>query len=354
VSTIQRSAAVSAAPTRTATEDFPSGGLRFDLIAASLACWPVFGLYLDGFAHVNLGVVETFLTPWHALLYSGVVVLAGFYGFHEVQNVRRGHDWRRALPRGYDLSLLGAGIFLLGGGVDFFWHWTFGFEANVETLLSPPHVMLALGATLMFTGPLRAALWRPSDETPPGWAGLLPTMLSLLLVLSILTFFTQYVHFTTDPGLFVGDRPATPYLADLLGAASMIIYTTTLMAIVLFALRRWTLPLGSMTLLISGNTAMMFLMRYKANVAHVWPVLAVVGAGVLADAILVRLNPSARRPMAFHAFAFLVPSLVFLAYNVTLVATVGTWWSVHMWLGLPIQAGAVGLLVSYLVLPPAP
>jgi hypothetical protein len=35
------------------------------------------------------------------------------------------------------------------------------------------------------------------------------------------------------------------------------IYSAALMGMVLFALRRWTLPVGSVTLLISVNTLMM-------------------------------------------------------------------------------------------------
>jgi hypothetical protein len=50
-------------------------------------------------------------------------------------------------------------------------------------------------------------------------------------------------------------------------------------------------------------------------------------------------------------FAFAMPFLVFLGYYVALIASVGTWWSVHLWLGVPVQAGIVGLLISYLLAP---
>jgi hypothetical protein len=57
------------------------------------------------------------------------------------------------------LSLLGFMIFALGGGVDFAWHTLFGFEADEEALLSPAHLLLATGAILLTSGPLRAACW---------------------------------------------------------------------------------------------------------------------------------------------------------------------------------------------------
>src|SRR6266702_774121 len=37
------------------------------------------------------------------------------------------------------------------------WHIAFGVEADVESLISPSHLVLAVGSTLMLTGPLRAA-----------------------------------------------------------------------------------------------------------------------------------------------------------------------------------------------------
>jgi hypothetical protein len=55
---------------------------------------------------------------------------------------------------------------------------------------------------------------------------------------------------------------------------------------------------------------------------------------------------------ALRAFAFLAPVILFLAYFVALLTTAGTWWTIHMWLGVTINAGIAGLLVSYLVFPP--
>jgi hypothetical protein len=265
--------------------------------------------------------------------------------------MRRGYDWRRALPKGYALSLAGAAVFLTAGAFDFWWHTAFGFEVNVETLLSPAHLALAAGGVMLVTGPLRAAWYRPDADAPAGWKGLLPALLSLLLLLSLFSFFTQYVHFTTDPAEFTGPRPEATYYRDLLGVTSALLYATAMMGVTLFALRRWKLPAGSMTLLIGGNSILMFLMRFKANEKFGWLLAAVLAASIVADILLGALKPGPDRVTAFRAFAFLVPTLVFLFYYVTLVNTVGTWWRIHMWLGVPLQAGAVGLALSYLVLP---
>ena len=47
--------------------------VREDRIAALLASWIVFGLFLDGWNHLNLqeGKLGPWLTPWHYNLYAG-------------------------------------------------------------------------------------------------------------------------------------------------------------------------------------------------------------------------------------------------------------------------------------------
>ncbi len=352
MATVGKSATLGTIPVRATVTSYALGGLRFDLAAVLLSCWLIFGLYLDGWSHLNLGRIESFLTPWHAVLYSGFAAGALFLAFHQVRNMQHGSDWRRALPEGYLLSLIGAGVWMLGGALDFVWHSVFGFEVNVEALLSPTHMVLAVGGALMVTGPLRAAWRRSNAATPAGWEGLLPALVSLFLLLSVVTFFTQYVHFTSDPRGFVGPRPENSFHFDLLGVSSALIYSAALMGAVLFALGRWTLPVGSMTLLISVNTLMMFLMRYRGNKDLPWLAVAVMIAGVAADLLLLAMRPSAERPGSLRVFAFLVPWTIFLSYYLALIITAGTWWSIHMWLGVPVQAGVVGLFLSYLVLPP--
>lgn len=41
------------------------------LVTVLLATWLIGGVFVDGWAHNNLAKLETFFTPWHALLYSG-------------------------------------------------------------------------------------------------------------------------------------------------------------------------------------------------------------------------------------------------------------------------------------------
>jgi hypothetical protein len=64
-------------------------------------------------------------------------------------------------------------------------------------------------------------------------------------------------------------------------------------------------------------------------------------------------KPSVQQPEALRLFAFLVPSLWYLLYFLTLISTTGITWTVHLWLGSTIVAGIAGWLLSYLLLPPA-
>jgi TolB protein len=123
------------------------------------------------------------------VLYSGALTLFGFLAVNQVLNMGKGYAWARALPKGYQLSLVGAALFLLGGALDFLWHTVFGIEVNLETLLSPTHLFLATSGVLVMSGPLRAL----SNEAR-GWRALGPLVLSATSVLSILTFFTQFAH----------------------------------------------------------------------------------------------------------------------------------------------------------------
>jgi hypothetical protein len=98
-----------------------------------------------------------FFTPWHAILYSGVLVTFIFLLFNQARNTSKGYAWQRPLPNGYLLSLVGVALFLLGGTLDFLWHTLFGIEVSLEALLSPTHLLLAMSGVLVISGPMRAA-----------------------------------------------------------------------------------------------------------------------------------------------------------------------------------------------------
>ena len=102
--------------------------------------WFLIGTWIDASAHSYLnGDLESFFTPWHAVLYSGYAfsVLSTMYIKNSIKDYR------------IDIGVLGAVIFGIGGGLDLLWHTFLGIEQGVEPLVSPSHLMLFLGAFLM-------------------------------------------------------------------------------------------------------------------------------------------------------------------------------------------------------------
>jgi hypothetical protein len=334
--------------------------------------WLLGGLYLDGWAHNHLATtLESFLTPWHGAFYSGFLAVASVTAGVLFYNRARGTPWGRALPPGYGLSLVGAGVFAVSGVGDLIWHLLFGIEAGMEALLSPTHLGLILGVALLVSGPWRAAWRRADGAQPPTWTSHGPMVISLAFLLSLCTFWTMFAHPLSRPWAAVGNRPTvllwplvapTPNLltqdgglfsleiAQMLGIDDILLQTALLMGLVLLTVRRWgwRLPRGSLTLIFTLNASLMGFLRDQQGLIPV----AVI-AGLATDGLLHQLKPSASRVQALRLFAGGVPLIWYSVYFLALHLTEGIWWSVHVWAGAILLAGLVGWLVSYLVVPPA-
>jgi hypothetical protein len=345
-------------------------GVRFDWAVVALIAWSTLGLYADGWAHNHYGSdLETFFTPWHGLLYSGMAATAALLVAATLRNRAGGLPWRRAVPEGYLASLLGQALFFLGGLGDLLWHVLFGIEADVEALLSPTHLLLAVAGGLIVTGPLRAAWRRPAP--PRGWSSQGPLVLSLAYLLSTATFFLQFAHPLERPLAAAGNRPTVaglPVVApdpplllaggglnaaailQSLGAAGVLLNAALLTGIALLVVRRWgaALPPGALTLLVGLNALAMGAMRDELRLAP-----ALIAAGLAADLLLHALRPDAARPGAFRAFAAGLPALWAAAVFAGAALPAGLWWSVDLWAGTVVLAGIAGYLLSYAFLPPA-
>lgn len=328
-----------------------------DWVLAALSVWLVGGFYIDLWAHQHGRVDNTFFTPWHAVLYGGwgacLLMLVGTL----LRNVARGRSWRAALPTGYGLSLAGALLWFVAGPTDLLWHSLFGFEAGVEALLSPAHLLLALGMGLVVTGPLRAALSR-DEPAPVGWSRQLPMLLSVTSVFSVITFFMSLGHplsnVPADATRFALVRAQAAGWIELLqsaGVQGMLAWMAVLMAAVFFLLGRRHAPTGALTFMLTLNGAAMGLL-YPRGAYPLAPVASLAVAGVVADVLRALLRPGADRPLGWRIFSFVVPAVTALAYFASLALTRGVWWSVHVWSGTVLLSGAVGWLLGYVALPP--
>jgi hypothetical protein len=333
-------------------EGYPADSRRFDWLAILTSAWFIGGLFLDGWAHNHIPSLETFFTPWHGVLYSGFFSVAILMAVTQYRNITKGYAWGRALPKGYFLSLVGVAIFFIGGVSDMLWHTILGVEQNTEALFSPPHMLLAASGALFLAGPVRAA-W--SRKGVKGWADLGPAVLALTMLLSAFTFFSQYANVYANPALYVvGNGKINDYFANFSTIVNLLFPAAVTVGVLLFALRRWRLPVGAATFMLTVNATLMVLMRFRFASSY-WPViLAAVVTGLLADVFIARLRPSVANPLALRAFAFAVPfaqSLLALA-AIVLTHDQPLWWEVHMWLGVPFVAGVIGVGLSFLVAPP--
>ena len=324
--------------------------LRFEWLIVLSSLWLFTGLYLDGWAHNNIAdTIDSFFTPWHGVLYSGYAVTAAVLGLAYLSNVRKGYSWLRALPSEYMLSWLGAIIFAVAGNLDFIWHSIFGFEKDVEALVSPSHLILAVGGVMMMSGPLRTA-WQKfaSKENKMPWRALL----SLFFVVGVFTFFTQFSNAFSHPQVFVGNKPAgDTYFWDVALISYVLIPTVVLMSAILMIVLRWELPVGSLTFLIAGNSILMFLMTWSYSHEQWQILIAAMVGGILADMLLVALKPSVNREKALRWFSFSVPAILSLSYFLSLIFTHGIWWNSNMWLGMIFFSGVTGLGLSWLAVP---
>src|SRR5215213_685910 len=92
------------------------GGLGFDWAIAALMAWSTLGLFADGWAHNHYGTgLESFFTPWHGLLYSGILAGAALLVAATLRNHAPGQPWARAIPDGYAPTLFGQALIFLGG-----------------------------------------------------------------------------------------------------------------------------------------------------------------------------------------------------------------------------------------------
>jgi hypothetical protein len=142
----------------------------------------------------------------------------------------------------------------------------------------------------------------------------------------------------------VGTPLNPPVLTQPLGIASLLLQTALLMGLLLILVRRWRLPFGALTFIITMNAALLSLIADE----YVF-VAGAFAAGLVAELLLWLLRPSLSAPVRWYSFAFLVPFFLYGLYFLTVFRTRYVIWSPHLWLGLIVEAGIVGLLLGFLV-----
>lgn len=357
------------------TEKWPQAGPKLDWLFAGAGVWTMAGLYYDGWTHRHVPGLESFFTESHALLYTGILALGLVLGVAAAQKIRAGHSWRRALPVGYHLSALGVLLLFVGGPADMGWHLLFGIEEDLQALVSPTHLLLALGGGLVTTGQIWSLGMRLRAAQRPRWSLHGPHVIAVALLLSILTFFTQFAHPVVTPlagsayparhtgthdlsasGMIhrsgeyphhheaIGqsgfpnrhglDAELTP--SDSLGVAAILLQGIWLAGASILLVRQKPLPFGALTFLMTINIGAMAVLeggyRFLFGAAATGMVLDfwLRGRTTDVDSRIIRTVPA------------LLPGVFFATYFLTLHLSEGLGWPANLWLGSILMVTTLG------------
>lgn len=321
----------------------PESFMWLSLVVAAIS---YLGMRIDSYGHFQVGAYEDVFSGWHTLLYAGIVCSLLLYAGARFINAFTG--FRPLIPAGYGLSLVGAMILALSLPGDMIWHTLFGFELNTEAVISPPHWGLIVGLTLVAAGPM-IATWKNCRQRELTWKTAFPVALSAGFALSCATAYTFYANPLSRgahialPRYFDVLQESDIYFAPQLSAASFVIGSALLVALVLPLASRWKLPFGFFTLVFGIVMGFMtvFFNEYRMLVAMLL-------AGLSVDLMLRYLNVHQGNPTHGLILAFLVPLVTWVYFFITLFLTGGTYLRVHGWTGMIVLGAMSGLLVGAL------
>ncbi|MEM8923819.1 MAG: hypothetical protein AAGD35_09965 [Actinomycetota bacterium] len=305
---------------------------REDGITLAITAWLIGGIFLDGYAHAYVIDTQTedFFTPWHAIFYAAFTVLAVWIGVVGWRRQRPGPllDW---FPPGYRLSVVGLGVFAVGGVGDGIWHTVFGVEVGIDALLSPTHLILFVGGVLLLWTPVRSASAR-GDRSP--WIAIGTTTLAT----AFLVFFIQYMWVVNDtwwPQQFFdadtgnGTWNVSAFLAGTVATVAVLVGPLLMIA------ARWRLPFGAATL-VWTTAAVLESLAFSRSETDV----IVCFAGGLVFDVLHRVLPE---QTALPIAAAAGPAAGWSVYFVLAAADEPIRWPPEIWGGAVVLSGFVGL-----------
>ncbi|GIF14515.1 hypothetical protein [Actinoplanes teichomyceticus] len=321
---------------------------RWVLLLASV--WLVIGLQLDAYAHATTPELETFWTPWHGVLYSGIAA-CGFTLLGILRPRLPAIPTYRsllALPNALRIPLAGMAALLAGGGMDTLWHNLFGIEKRLEIFVSPSHELIILGMVLVAMGPALMLATAPGRTLGAGGA----VLVTVAALFAVLPLHIYSLHATALGIRHLGSGGEDPlvFSTDAQLVHGYLVSTVLLLAPIVLIGRRWRLPVGLPATLVAVPALLMHLM-FDSD-APWWPQLTVALAAPVTELALRVANRMATLPVngRWIALGLIAPPVVWGA--VLLVGQIRTGsvgWNVHMVSGLltlTAFAGAATVLVT--------
>lgn len=315
---------------------------RHDLLVAVCGLWTVGGLVADGWAHLAKKP-DSFFTPWHGLLYAGLLATSIAVAVAVWGQVAHG----QGVPAVYRGAVWGLMLFSLGGLADLAWHERFGIELSTAALLSPPHLVLFTGASLFLTAPARSRWALGCHASIERIVVITSVTVTAVLVTFFLQFVAPYRSNPMTPSSLEQIEGVAPSMREVAlaslhsrGVAAMLITTAILLVGVLvlrarFGLGRWSVLTLVVVQAISSSALRGFGSAYLLPGA-----VAAVGA-TLAASSLVR---DRRRAVAFEVC--LLPVLTWSAYVASTAVTGRLAWEPEIWAGSVILCSLLGFAIA--------
>ena len=300
----------------------------FDQVVVTATGIMVLGAYVTAYAYVFKANV--LLQPEATIGQS--VVLAGWLGFVGVlfaeaaYGVRHGRSWDQALPEGYVGSLAAALVFGVAWLVDTQYWSRYVVMPNalgLDVLFTPPRLIEIAAVAVMVSGPLRATARRGETE-----AGIV-TLLSASLLLSTITFATQFLHPLIDPWAwqhydFLGQENLG-WVGKNEGVAAILAQALILAGTALLLNSGYRLRPGALTFVFTVNGLLVTITKL-----HFEFVPVMVLTGIAGDAWLYYAS---RRPGRPSASLCAVVGGAFATFYMLEVLLLVTDWDASLWAG---------------------
>ena len=326
-----------------------SDGELIVLIACNI--WTTIGLAGDIARHLQNpdNLQGDFLSSWHLVLYGGVTAVAVWLG---VGAVRHGP----AFVFTAGTTTIGFLILAVGGACDAAWHAQFGVEANVEALVSPPHLMVYAGLTFLLTSPI-VVLWR----RPARRLGLVASVVALSSVVTTVLVTSLFTGFLSP--LASGMSLSQGYVEPLIGESpidydqvrglGIAVWTAAVLAaaFTVILVRFRPMPgLVAVSVFLCGAPALLL-----TDPAVIRPlVLGFAMAGLVAEAMVGLLGKPTLGMGGASATGGAMGAMLWAATFALLAREDRLAWSTPMWSGTVMLSGMVGAVVAALVALPAP
>jgi hypothetical protein len=320
----------------------------FDWIYLILIVLVEVGFNLDAWSHGTYGPDQSVLSEYHLLMYGSVGVVSAYLTYIGATQMRDGASWRNALPAGFGIGYVGLLAFGVSGVADLIGHALFGFEAGVEARMSPSHLGLFVGLTLLRLALPLAAGARQRAGTPQRWVDYIPAMLSIGLLFHLFTILLPDTpmnggrEWSMQVARSVGD-----FLAYDAGLSSMLLLTIAYTGVLVGVLRVVRLPVGSLTVISMLPPLLGSLENFNAQFLPVW-----LAAGIAGDLLLLLGERRIKNEVwTLRLLGVVVPLVLWGSYFASLILTNaggGVWWSGYIWTGTVVQSAAAGFMIAVL------